>query len=305
MPSVFDNPNESLNPTSLTDYLTDYVNTTLGRITPRQKRFIEIAFTITKFSGRDWSWEDFKSFYKNKNGSYRVMISKLRPIIETSKKSNPVRYKLKGLKTSEKLTERYMELSKEDLHNKELELLQTYFSHNPVMMHNITLHTRCSGLYESLIEKGVSPNPQNHTINVNVDLGTTVSTSIMISKKDTITIHIGCTHNPFGYSSGGFLNLAYHCGRIEQYLRGLTGTDFMILPLMDWRLVHADFNKDSIKYDFQSKPTLNIMVGHFVIYLHEFPDGSSAIRGEERCDSNTTILEEMHSAKLCKASELE
>jgi hypothetical protein len=302
-PSIFGNPNESLNPISLTDHLTDCANSLGRKLTKSEKEFLSRNYRINSISGRPFTYYDHKPYMSQ--GQYRQHIHNLRPIIEAVNNTNPKQYKNKGLYLDKKLTEGYTELSKEDLHNNELDQLQTYFSHMPVMMHNITLHTRCGGLYESLIEKGVTPNPQNHTINVNVDLGTRVSTSIMISKKDTITIHIGCTHDPFGYSSGGFLNLAYHCGRIEQYLRGLSGTDFRILPLTDWKLVHADFNKDSIRYDFQSKPTLNSMVGHFVIYLHKFPDGSSAIRGEERCDSDTTILEEVHSAKFYKASELE
>ena len=302
--SVFTNPNENLNPKNLTEYLTDCTNTLGRKITKKEKEFIKRGFNITKYSGRDWSWEDFKEVIFKSNAAYRQMLLKLKPIIEKTSKFNPARYKFKGLYTDQKLTNQYMGLGDGRLQISELDTLLSYVRHEPIMMHNIVLNLRCDELYQKLVEHGTTPNPQNHTIHVNVSIDPRMSTTVELSAKNTMTVRIGCTHEPIRYSNAGFITLSSLCGRIIQYLTGLSHCSFSHQPTQDWVFVHVDFNKDSIRHDFQTNPTLNTVLGHVAIYKHDFPDKSSCIRLDDRVELNTTMTEEMNTPKFQKASEL-
>jgi hypothetical protein len=296
--SVFDNPNLHLNP-KLTDVLTDYPNR-LGRIlTKKEIEFIRRAYSINVLSGRPFSYYDYPQM---KNGAYRQHIKNLRPIIEVVKATNPKQYKLKGLYTDEKLTERYTDLSQEQRQFQTLDILLSLVKHERVYMHDIRLEAKVSDLYENLIKNGFTPNSQNKMITIPVEVNSSFHTKVNVTR-DSIIVIIGCTFSPVEYSRAGIISLSTHLGEVIYHLKGLSKVEFGYEPVFNWRFKYFHLNRDSIEHEFDKSFTLNTILGHTTIYKHDLPNGKSVIRLEDKLTPDTTLEQEMLTPRF-KASEL-
>jgi hypothetical protein len=231
---------------------------------------------------------------------YRQHIHCLKPIINVVNNSNPRQYKLEGLYTDEKLTEKYTDLCPEQIMYQSLDIILSMVKHERLYIHNLKVASNTSDLYEALIKNGCTPHPQNKGITVSVPCNSRYDTKVSVHSS-SIIVHIGCTHNPIEYSKSGILSLAAHLGEIIFYLKTLSKVEFLCEPVHNWRLTHMHLNRDSVNSDFPKGFTLNTILGHTCVYKHNSPDGTSKIRMEENLSPNTTILEEIQTDRFQKA----
>lgn len=296
----YDNPNLQLNPI-LTVFLTDCTNRLGRKLTKKQKEFIGKAYRINTLGGRPFWFPDFKPFMSD--NQYRQHIHNLKPVVEVVVNTNPRQYKLRGLYTNEKLTERYTDLSPEQILFQQLDVLLSLVKHEQVYIHDIKVSCKTSDLYENLVKHGQMPHPQNKMITIPVSCNSSFNTKVNVTK-DSIQIHVGCTHNPIEYSGNGILSFVGYLGEVIRELKGLSGMEFLYEPYSNWRFEYFHLNRDSIEYDFPKGYTLHTIFGHACLYKHNMPDGKSKIRLEEKISPDTTILDETLTPRFQKASEL-
>lgn len=298
--SIFDNPNLHLNP-KLTDHLTDCANRLGRKLTKQETKYHNRAYRINVVSGRPFWFPDFKPFMSA--SQFRQHIHNLRPIIEVVANSNPKQYKLRGLYTDEKLTEKYTDLSQEQILFQSLDVLLSQVKHERAYIHDIRMSCKTSDLYENLIKNGAIPNYQNHIITIPISCNSSFNTKVNVTK-DSIIVIIGCTHNPVEYSGAGILSLIGYLGEVVRELKGLAKVEFLYEPYYNWRFEYFHLNRDTVEQEFPRGFTLNTIFNHTCTYKHDFPSGKSNLRIEEKETPHTTILEEMQTPRFQKASEM-
>jgi hypothetical protein len=94
------------------------------------------------------------------------------------------------------------------------------------------------------------------------------------------------------------IRLIGHLGEVINHLKGLANKEFAYEPLPNWRLQYFHLSKDSIEYNFDPSPTLNLVVGHSQLYKHYLSNGKWVYRLEEKLTPYTTIEQEMSTIRF-------
>gem|GEM_PF-1902438 len=294
------NPNLHFN-RKLTDHLTNCANSLGRKLTKSEKEFLSRNYRINSISGRPFTYYDHKPYMSQ--AQYRQHIHNLRPIIEIVNNTNPKQYKNKGLYLDEKLTEKYTDLSFDQLAYHSLDVILSLVKHEQVYMHDIRISCKTSDIYENLIKRGQTPNPQNKMITIPISCNSSFNTKVNVTKNSIIVI-IGCTHNPIEYSRAGILVLTEYLGEVIYHLKGLSNTEFLYEPVFNWQFEYFHLNRDSIEYDFPKGYVLNLIFGHAYLYKHDLPNGNAKLRLENKESPKTTILAETQRPRFQRASEL-
>ncbi|MGY5150358.1 MAG: hypothetical protein ACW9W3_09870 [Candidatus Nitrosopumilus sp. bin_68KS] len=278
-----DNPNEHLNP-DFNTALTQWTNTLGHVLTQKETKVVKLGYKINVLSGRVFDYTDFKDIVNH--NYFRVIVCKLKPIFILENKSDKAYYRLQGLYTDKKLTQWYTDTSENNRIFGTLDQLLSLIKHRPAMIHDIHIDTKTSNLYNSLLQSGHKPNPDNKKIIIplknNPLVDSHVRLTLIVTSKDTLTFTIGCTFNPIPYDASGFAKLFDILGQMKTILKINAGNNFQICPVYDYHMRYFHFNKDSLEYNFPPGFTLNLVYNHVQIYQKKLDTGKSVIRYEEK-----------------------
>jgi hypothetical protein len=283
------NQASGINP-SFNDLLTMYSNGTVGfRPTKSQLTFLKDGYHINTIRQDLFCKTDFPSLTPV---YYRQMTHQLKHCLEKVIDSRPCFFKLKGV------TVNSITIKDTTVRNvsTDFEKILERLKHQPPYIHDIKTSTHTDGLYEGLIKHGHITHKQNSQIIIKeFQIISKFKTTATISRTGTLTLHIGCTHNPVPYSISGFDELIQYLGQVIFVLTARAGDSFCVAPIHNWLIVHYHFNKDGIIIDSPMHHySIHDLQEHSQIYLKKFPNGKVALRWERKITPDTTIEEEQN-----------
>jgi len=284
----FKNPNNSLTP-SLTELINRYRN---EKITRGQRKFLQIAYDVNAKQKLSFCVEYFREKGYRDN-LFRQYVHQLKDMIIIECKSNPVSYKLKGIRLSihdKKITDKGMGAGAMSL-QESLDMLK-YF---PPQIHDIRIKFPSKNLHKILYQfRKISPMKQNNQIHLEYPYPNAIDAQrilCQISPK-SVQIMISNTYNPLYCDPGGIYDLGVTLGHIRDYLLHRSDPNFVEIPnVHDWIVSMYHFNKDGIT---RSGQTAEITISDFNskmlrFYTKKMPDGTKKDRLEKLLTPNIPI----------------
>jgi len=283
--SINQNSKQILN-AKINDLLTIFSNDMHRSIPRYQQNFIRSAYNFQKTTGRSWCNVDFPRMSKV---SYRQMMFRLAQIIIKTIPGRPAFYKLNHTYVDESLTIKYRGVTTKtvdlDFHKLINELKQ-----QPPQLHDIRAETR-TDLYENLLNTSHKLNSHNKAFTITIPSDSRFAIKVNVYKTKMLVM-VGCSQRPLPYSSIGFGELQFLLGQVVNYLRYVSGSEFIHQPIGDWVIKYYHFNRDGIIIDTPiHNYTITELCNDSVLYLKTFEDGTKRFRYEEHISSAKTINE--------------
>lgn len=264
-------------------------NTYHVHLTESLIRFLDHALKINLVEQRPWSLNDFNL----KPNNFRQKLRSLKNIIEKVVGGHPSYYKIKGVNLpgdSHSITLRPMGV------NEQLREYMNELKDQPPMIHDIRFRINTKDIYDSLFNKGLTPNSNNNSIlfPIPTSFDPAYTLQLLAYPKHTQLI-VGCTFRPIIYDVGGILDLSSLLGRVIQTLDNFIAKPISIPSISHWICTQYHFNKDGSAelsgQDFHF--TFEDVSGEMIrIYTKRFPNGSKKVRLEKILTPKTTLQEE-------------
>jgi len=265
-------------------------NTYNVNLTESLIRFVDHALKINLVEQRPWSLNDFNL----KSNNFRQKLRSLKNIIEKVVGGHPSYYKIKGVNLpgdSHSITLRPMGV------NEQLREYMNELKDQPPMIHDIRFRINTKDIYDSLFNKGLTPNSNNNSIlfPIPTSFDPTYTLQLLAYPKHTQLI-VGCTFRPIIYDVCGILDLSSLLGRVIQTLVNFIAEPISIPSISHWICTQYHFNKDGSAelsgQDFHF--TFGDVSGEMIrFYTKRFPNGSKKVRLEKIVTPKTTLQEEL------------
>lgn len=265
-------------------------NTYNVKLTDSLIRFIDKALKINLIEKRPWSLKDFNL----KSNNFRQKVLSLKNIIDKVFDGHPSFYKIKGIELSgdsHSITLRPMGV------NEQLREYMNELKDQPPMIHDIRFRINTKDIYDSLFNKGLTPNSNNNSIlfPIPTSFDPAYTLQLLAYPKHTQLI-VGCTFRPIIYDVNGILDLSSLLGRVIQTLDNFIAEPISIPSISHWICTQYHFNKDGSAelsgQDFHF--TFGDVSGEMIrIYTKRFPNGSKKVRLEKILTPKTTLQEEL------------
>jgi len=232
------------------------------------KQFYNDATDFCKIQQRPFCFKDFNI----KPGNFRQKISLLKEYIIPVVKGRPTFYKVKGIDfplESKFVTLNPMRLSR-------IQAILEDCKDQPPMIHDIRFKIE-SNLHEKLLDKGLTPNKNNHSILLNniTTPDSSLNFKLLVYPKH-IQLIIGCTLNPIINDIAGIQNLVFNLGQYITMLKLFVNDTFFIQPISKWTHTHSHLNKDG-SFELSGESfhcSFEDYTGAlYRIYSKAFPDG--------------------------------
>jgi len=264
-------------------------NTYNVNLTESLIRFVDHALKINLVEQRPWSLNDFNL----KSNNFRQKLRSLKNIIEKVVGGHPSYYKIKGVNLpgdSHSITLRPMGV------NEQLREFMNELKDQPPMIHDIRFRINTKDIYDSLFNKGLTPNSNNNSIlfPIPASFDPAYTLQLLAYPKHTQLI-VGCTFRPIIYDVNGILDLSALLGRVIETLVNFIAEPISIPSISHWICTQYHFNKDGSAelsgQDFHF--TFGGVSGEMIrIYSKRFPNGSKKVRLEKIVTRKTTLQEE-------------
>lgn len=269
---------------SLTPSLTELINTYHTRnITKAKRKFLHIAYNVNTKQKISFCVEDFREKGYSDN-QFRQYVYQLKDMIVVESKSNPVFYKLKGIKLSnhpKKITENCMGVGMKTL-EESLDMLK----HLPPQIHDIRIKFPSKNLH-SILQKfrKLIPMKQNNQIHLEYPYPNAIDAHRILCQINpkSVQIMISNTYSPIFCDPDGIFDLGTTLGHIRDYLLQRSDPNFVDIPeVRDWIVSMYHFNKDGIT---RSGKAAEIEISDFNstlmrYYSKKMPDGTTKDRLE-------------------------
>lgn len=265
-------------------------NTYNVKLTDSLIRFIDKALKINLIEKRPWSLKDFNL----KSNNFRQKVLSLKNIIDKVFDGHPSFYKIKGIELSgdsHSITLRPMGV------NEQLREYMNELKDQPPMIHDIRFRINTKDIYDSLFNKGLTPNSNNNSIlfPIPTSFDPAYTLQLLAYPKHTQLI-VGCTFRPIIYDVHGILDLSSLLGRVIQTLDNFIAEPISIPSISHWICTQYHFNKDGSAelsgQDFHF--TFGDVSGEMIrIYTKRFPNGSKKVRLEKILTPKTILQEEL------------
>lgn len=264
-------------------------NTYNVNLTESLIRFVDHALKINLVEQRPWSLNDFNL----KSNNFRQKLRSLKNIIEKVVGGHPSYYKIKGVNLpgdSHSITFRPMGV------NEQLREYMNELKDQPPMIHDIRFRINTKDIYDSLFNKGLTPNSNNNSIlfPIPTSFDPAYTLQLLAYPKHTQLI-VGCTFRPIIYDVRGILDLSALLGRVIETLVNFIAEPISIPSISHWICTQYHFNKDGSAelsgQDFHF--TFENVSGEMIrIYSKRFPNGSKKVRLEKIVTPKATLQEE-------------
>jgi hypothetical protein len=288
-------------------YVTDICHRYGVELTPRQLKFIEIAWDKLKFTCEPFSRFDFLHIKPNNFSQIISRINKKLPLIEKVISDYPSFYSLNGLHLDKNVIEKRTRVNNLFI-NHRMEQLYNLSTKQPAQIHDIKLSSMTSQLYDNLLlQPDISPNHTNKQFVIPILTNSRFSSKAQISPNGRMDLHIGCSQLPIHCTTLGFSELIEYIGQVKEYLKNRANSDFIYQPAYDWVFEYYHFNRDS---EPLIDPTYRFSVGdHFnYFYIKKLDNGKIVAREETKKTPKTKVNDEIENIlkpTFQKASELE
>jgi len=164
----------------------------------------------------------------------------------------------------------------------------------PPMIHDIRFKIE-SNLHEKLLNMGLTPNKNNHSILLdNIPTPDSRLNFKLLVYPKHIQLIIGCSLYPIIDDMAGIQNLIFNLGQYISNLKLFVRDTFSIQPISKWIVTHSHLNKDG-SFELSGESfhcSFEDYTGAlYRVYLKTFPDGKRV--RVEKINTEKTSLEQM------------
>lgn len=271
-------------------YVTDIYHRYDVEFTPKQLKFIEVAYSKHQLTGEYFTRSDFPYLTRNNFSQMISRINKKVPLIKKEIEGYPPFYSLIGVYFDQNVTKKRT-VGNTSFINQKIEHLYAQAITQPPFMHDIKLSSKTSQLYDNLIQTGLTPHPNNKQFIIIILANPRFNSKAQISPSGRMDLHIGCSQLPLSCSIDGFAELIEYIGEVKHFLSLQANSTFICEPAHRWVFEYYHFNHDSEPIiDSSYKFSLGQHNQYF--YIKKFDNGEIKGRYEEKRNPKTTILEE-------------
>jgi len=250
------------------------------------KQFLADATDFCRIRQQSFCFEDFNLSSVN----FRQKISQLKEYVVPVTKGRPTFYKVRGFvfpSESKHVTLNPMRLNR-------IQSILEDCKDQPPMIHDIRFKIE-SNLHEKLLNMGLTPNKNNHSILLNNIPSPDSSLNFrLLAYPKHIQLMIGCSLNPIIYDAPGIQNLIFNLGQYIGNLKLFVNDTFFIQPISKWMHTHSHLNKDG-SFELSGESFHCCFEDYtgalYRIYSKVFPDGKRL--RVEKVNTEKTSLEQM------------
>ena len=255
-----------------------------------QQAFLTRAVKLLQTRKEPFCLGDFPNLSKANFRQIIHKINKIERIIIPVSKGHPTFYKIKGFEISG--DSHRITLNHTGVAQRFYDLLEDLRVQQP-MIHDIKIKVHSKDLHSSLKQKGCTINADNHSIKVNFNEDSNITTKVLVYP-ETIQIDLGCTYKPLVYDSNTVFFLHEHLSKLSYHLTQYSGV--VLPPVREWTITHYHFGKDGSmalngqNFNFEVG---DVATGLLRFYSKKMPGGERISRLEQAQSPQTTIQEKM------------